>query len=133
MRWADQKPQGTRPLAEALRLQQQAAQLGFDWDSLKPLWDKLAEETEEFQQAVASGDNTAMQDELGDLLFMLVNFARFLELSPEQALHTVNLKFVRRLRHVETKLQQADMNWSQASLDQLEAWWQDAKLNGPQT
>lgn len=132
MHWTEQKPDVDAPLSEARRLQDQAAKMGFDWDELAPLWNKLAEETDEFREAVDSGDKQAMQDELGDLLFMLVNFSRFLGLSPAQALHGTNQKFVRRLSHVETRLTQAGLDWSQASMDQLENWWQDAKKHQAQ-
>lgn len=133
MSWFDHQADAERPISEALRLQEAAAQLGFDWPDLVPLWDKLNEELGEFREAVDSGDAQAMQDELGDLLFMLVNFSRFLKLSPEQALDSVNRKFIRRLRHVESKLLENQRSWSDCSLDELEDWWQDAKINGPQS
>ncbi|ORE86231.1 nucleoside triphosphate pyrophosphohydrolase [Oceanococcus atlanticus] len=132
MSWSDHKADAAAPLSEARRLQQAAAELGFDWPDLPPLWDKLEEELGEFREAVDSGDSQAMQDELGDLLFMLVNFSRFLKLSPEQALDSVNRKFIRRLRHVEHKLTEHGRDWADCTLDELEAWWQDAKTNGPE-
>lgn len=133
MSWFEHQADAERPISEALRLQEAAAKLGFDWPDLAPLWDKLNEELGEFREAVDSGDAQAMQDELGDLLFMLVNFSRFLKLSPEQALDSVNRKFIRRLRHVESKLAENQRSWSECSLDELEDWWQDAKINGPQS
>lgn len=131
MNWSEHKADTSAPLSEALRLQQAAAKLGFDWPDLAPLWDKLDEELAEFREAVDSGDSEAMEDELGDLLFMLVNFSRFLKLSPDQALNRVNDKFVRRLRHVQSKLSEHQRSWDECSLDELESWWQDAKRNGP--
>lgn len=126
--WREEKPQAERPLAEALRLQNKAAELGFDWPDLAPLWDKLNEELGEFQEAVASGNPSLIRDEMGDLLFMLVNFSRFLDVSAEEALHGVNEKFVRRLRFVEAQLQKAGQQWQHTDLEQLEAWWQQAKV-----
>lgn len=131
MSWSEYQADTSAPLSEAMRLQQAAAKLGFDWPDLPPLWDKLNEELGEFREAVDSGDAQAMEDEMGDLLFMLVNFSRFLQLSPEQALNRVNDKFIRRLRHVQNKLSEHQRSWDECSLDELEAWWQDAKRNGP--
>ncbi len=133
MSWFEHRADAERPISEALRLQEAAAKLGFDWPDLAPLWDKLNEELGEFREAVDSGDEQAIQDELGDLLFMLVNFSRFLNLSPKQALDSVNRKFIRRLRHVESKLLENQRSWSECTLDELEDWWQDAKINGPQS
>ncbi|MGJ8669420.1 MAG: MazG nucleotide pyrophosphohydrolase domain-containing protein [Oceanococcus sp.] len=128
MRWIEEKPDPARPLLEALRLQKQAAKLGFDWDGLAPLWDKLSEEVAEFKEAVAGERKLEIQDELGDLMFMLVNFSRFLEVSAGNALHGTNEKFCQRLSFVESQLEQAGMEWQDADIDQLEAWWQQAKL-----
>lgn len=127
MKWSEQRAAPDRPLAEADRLQRQAARLGFDWPALDPLWDKLHEEIGELREAIASGDTGAMTDELGDLLFMLVNFARFLQVDPGGALHRTNEKFIGRLASVEQALQDRGRPWSEASLDELEALWQAAK------
>ena len=132
MRWDETTPNAARPLSEALALQQAAAAQGFDWPALAPLWDKLDEEIRELRAAVEGGEPREIRDELGDLLFMLVNFSRFLKLSPEQALDSVNRKFIRRLRHVEHKLTEHGRDWADCTLDELEAWWQDAKTNGPE-
>lgn len=128
MSWGAEQPDASRPLAEALRLQRKAAKLGFDWPAIEPLWDKLAEEVEELRAAIAAGQQQDIQDELGDLLFMLVNFARFLDVTPEQALDSVNRKFVRRLRHIEAGLRESGRDWQDASLDEMEALWQASKL-----
>lgn len=127
MSWFEQELDHEQPFAEALRVQKAAAKLGFDWPDLAPLWDKLAEETLEFQEAVASADVDAIEDELGDMLFMLVNFSRFLKISPEAALNRSSQKFIHRLQHIEQRLKQTDQDWQQAGLEQLEAWWQEAK------
>lgn len=127
MRWIEQNSNPEQPLSEARRLQDAAAELGFDWPNLAPLWDKLQEETEEFREAVTSGDQQAIEDELGDMLFMLVNFSRFLKVSPQRALDRVNRKFISRLQYVEAQLELHDLQWEQVNLEQLEAWWQAAK------
>lgn len=127
MKWSEQRAAADQPLAEAERLQKQAAELGFDWPELDPLWDKLHEEIEELREAIAGGRRDEMRDELGDLLFMLVNFSRFLALDAGEALHRTNEKFIRRLAGVEQALQSQGRDWSEASLDELEALWQAAK------
>lgn len=114
------------PLKEALRLQLEAAALGFDWREARELWDKLAEEVGELQQATAQGPER-VQDELGDLLFMAVNLARHLGADAHAALAQANGKFSRRfayiLRHAESlpPLGAADR------LEAMEALWQEAK------
>jgi uncharacterized protein YabN with tetrapyrrole methylase and pyrophosphatase domain len=85
---------GPDPLAEAMRLQREAAALEFDWRHLDELWSKLAEEIRELQQA-AGESRDAVEDELGDLLFMAVNLARHLDVDPRAALARTNAKFVR--------------------------------------
>ena len=127
MRWADQSTDPARALAESRRLQEQASSQGFDWPALTPLWDKLHEEIEELRSAIAQGDHDAVRGELGDLLFMLVNFSRFLQVDAEAALDQTNAKFIRRLQAVERGLQRQQRDWAQCSMDELEALWQQAK------
>ena len=125
--WAQTQADPQQPFSEARALQDQAAQQGFDWPDLGPVWDKLDEEIQEIREAVASGDMHEVQDELGDLFFMLINLSRHLGLSPQQALHACNEKFVRRLRYVESELHKQGKTMRQASLDEMEALWQQAK------
>ncbi|NGY06127.1 MazG nucleotide pyrophosphohydrolase domain-containing protein [Solimonas terrae] len=114
------------PLREALRLQIEAAALGFDWRRLDELWAKLAEETDELQQAVAEGPDR-VQDELGDLLFMAVNLARHLGVDAQAALAGANAKFARRFAHVCSDLVGLSPIGDPRRLDEMEARWQDAK------
>lgn len=114
------------PLVEALRLQTEAAALGFDWRELAELWDKLAEEIGELQQAVGES-RAATQDELGDLLFMAVNLARHLGVDAGAALQSTNAKFARRFAHVTAALEQLPPIGDPRRLGEMEARWQDAK------
>jgi uncharacterized protein YabN with tetrapyrrole methylase and pyrophosphatase domain len=119
-------PGAGEPLAEALRLQFDAAALGFDWRHLGELWDKLAEETRELQQAAGEGGDAA-EDELGDLLFMVVNLARHLQVDPSKALARANAKFVRRFAHVMAAADTLPPVGAPERLDAMERLWQDAK------
>ncbi len=121
---------GTEPLSEALRLQVEAAELGFDWRHLDELWDKLAEETQELKAAALQGRDAA-EDELGDLLFMAVNLARHLNVDPIAALARTNAKFVRRFAHVTAQPEQLPPLGDPRRLDAMEARWQEAKRQEP--
>lgn len=113
-------------LAEAMRLQREAAELGFDWRHLDELWDKLAEETEELKVA-AGQSRAAATDELGDLLFMAVNLARHLGVDPAEALRSTNAKFTRRFAHVTASLENLPAIGDPRRLEEMEALWQQAK------
>ncbi|AXQ29189.1 MazG family protein [Solimonas sp. K1W22B-7] len=115
-----------RPLAEALRLQREAAELEFDWRHLDELWDKLAEEVGELQQAAGESQDRR-EDELGDLLFMAVNLARHLGVDAERALARANAKFERRFGHVCKHLAQLPPPGDPRRLDEMERYWQEAK------
>lgn len=114
-------------LMEALKLQQQAAKVGFDWSEPAPILDKIEEEVAELRAALAEGRQEAVADELGDLIFALVNIGRHVGAEPEMALRGTNAKFRRRFRHIETELSAAGETLEQATLERMEALWQDAK------
>lgn len=109
-------------LAEAQQLSSKAAAVGFDWEHAGQVIDKLHEELAEIETAREGGDSAAIEDEVGDLLFVIVNLARFLKVDPEQALRKTNAKFRRRFAHVEN-----NATLPGASLEQMEALWQQAK------
>jgi ATP diphosphatase len=118
---------GLPALLRALKLQKRAARVGFDWPSTLEVFEKCAEEIAELQQEIDSnGAPERMTDEIGDLLFVLVNLARHLEVDPEGALRHANAKFERRFRAVERAFEH-DLDG--VSLDQMEAAWQRAKLD----
>jgi len=114
------------PLRDALRLQLEAAELGFDWRHLDELWDKLAEEVGELQQAAGEGRDRS-EDELGDLLFMAVNLARHLGVDAERALARANAKFERRFGHVLKHLAQLPAVGDPRRLEEMERYWVEAK------
>jgi MazG family protein len=137
-------------LLEASKLSSRAAQAGFDWPNVEGLFDKLTEETDELRNelkefpepgprpqgrgVVGSGRTVVpealqarMEDEVGDLFFVLVNIARYLSVDPESALRKTNRKFKRRFQWMEARLQESDRSAEQASMDELEALWREAK------
>jgi ATP diphosphatase len=115
-------------LLRALKLQQRAASVGFDWDSAPKVVEKIAEEAGEIAQARESGaPREKLEDEIGDLLFAVANLARHLGIDPEAALRSTNAKFVRRFGHVESALAGQRRAPADASLAEMEALWQAAK------
>jgi uncharacterized protein YabN with tetrapyrrole methylase and pyrophosphatase domain len=117
----------TNPIDEAMRIQLAAAKLGFDWRELQELWDKLAEEIGELQQAVSEGPDRT-RDELGDLLFMAVNLARHLDVDPSRALNEANDKFNRRFGFIQKNIDQLPAIGHPQRLNAMEALWQAAKM-----
>lgn len=114
-------------LSRALKIQQRASSVGFDWSNLPPVLAKVSEELQEVHEAIVSGEQTAIQDELGDLLFATVNVARHLKINPETALRAANAKFAERLQHVEQQAQEQGVLLSDCSEAQLDALWNLAK------
>ncbi|MGH8461416.1 MAG: MazG nucleotide pyrophosphohydrolase domain-containing protein [Stenotrophobium sp.] len=114
------------PLDEALRMQLAAARLGFDWRETAELWDKLAEEIGELQEAMTEGPER-IRDELGDLLFMVVNLARHLHTDPALALSGANQKFNSRFNYIAQHIDKLPEIGDPRRLDAMEKLWQDAK------
>jgi XTP/dITP diphosphohydrolase len=113
------------PLMAGMKISQKAAAAGFEWDNVEGVWAKFDEELAEFQQAVEQEDKTHQQAELGDLLFTLINIARWYELDPTEALQGTNLRFIQRLAAMEAI---ADRSLSDYTLAELEHLWQQAKV-----
>ncbi|MCX6620751.1 MAG: nucleoside triphosphate pyrophosphohydrolase [Acidobacteria bacterium] len=114
-------------LAEASQIAARAAGAGFDWENTEQVIDKLHEELRELQGARASGNASHLEDEIGDLLFVIVNLARFVKVDPEQALRRSNRKFRRRFGYVEQTLRDQGKSLEESSIDEMEALWQEAK------
>lgn len=114
-------------LTEALKLQEQAARVGFDWSAAEPILDKIEEEIGELRQALAEGRSESISDELGDLIFAMVNIGRHVKVDAENALRGTNTKFRRRFRHIETSLTASGETLEAASLERMEELWQAAK------
>jgi len=125
----DDVPAALPALTRAEKLQKKAAKVGFDWGEPGPVLAKIREEIDELEEALATGPrgDAAVVEEVGDLLFAVANLARHLNVDPEDALRGTNEKFRRRFRHIETGLQAAGRTIGDASLDEMEALWQDAK------
>ena len=119
------KIRGQPALAGAMTLSRKAAKAGFEWDDIKGVWGKVHEELEELKEAVASGDQQHAQEELGDLLFTLVNVARWCDIKPEDGLASTNQRFLDRFSRVEAAL---GGQLQGHSISELEALWQQAKL-----
>lgn len=120
-------PKQMPALLRAHRITEKAARVGFDWENLGQVFAKLEEELSEFEEAVKGREPEKMEDELGDVIFSLVNIARFLEVNPEEALKKTILKFVRRFNYIEESLESGGVDIREASLDQMEKLWNDAK------
>ncbi|AYD01358.1 nucleoside triphosphate pyrophosphohydrolase [Neorhizobium sp. NCHU2750] len=114
-------------LTEALKLQERAAKVGFDWSAAEPILDKIEEEVGELREALAAGEPEKVADELGDLIFAMVNIGRHVKADPEMALRGTNTKFRRRFRHIETELAASGETLEAATLQRMEDLWQAAK------
>jgi MazG family protein len=118
-------------LLTASKLTTKAARVGFDWPNIEEIFAKLHEEVDELKEALlqtsAVSDEGRIEQEVGDLLFVAVNIARFLRIDPETALRKTNRKFVSRFQHIEHRLREAGKDFSQSSLEEMERFWQEAK------
>jgi ATP diphosphatase len=123
----DDVPRALPALIRAIKLQRKAARVGFDWDTAPPILDKIREEIGELSEAMESEAQDKIAEEYGDLLFALVNLGRHLDVEPEAALEAANHKFSTRFRHIECRLAESGRTAEQASLDEMEALWQEAK------
>ncbi len=129
----DDVPRALPATMRALKLQKRAASVGFDWENISGVYDKLFEEIDELKEAVSQSQESisqqpsAIEEELGDLLFTVVNLARHLKIEPEMALRRANNKFEQRFRHMETTSREQGKALEQQSSETLEQWWQQAK------
>ena len=123
----DDVPAALPSLSRAAKLQKRAASVGFDWPEPLPVLDKVREELDEVLEAMASGDADAMAQEVGDLLFSVVNLARHLKVDPENALRGANTKFDRRFRFIEQALRDTHRNIEDCTLQDMDALWGEAK------
>jgi nucleoside triphosphate diphosphatase len=114
-------------LSRALKLQEKAGKVGFDWNDVRAVLDKIREEIIEVEAEIAEGSAQALSSEVGDLLFAAVNLARHLKVDPEAALRSANAKFERRFAHIEMRLAEGGQTPAGASLDEMERLWIEAK------
>jgi len=124
----DDVPINLPALVRAVKLQAKAARVGFDWPSLTPVLEKMREELGELDEAVAEDDRDRIEDEFGDLLFVMANVARHLRIDPEASLRRTNEKFVRRFGRVEEMLRESGKRPEQSDLAEMDALWNAAKV-----
>lgn len=120
-------PKSLPATVKAMRLQEKAKQVGFEWDNREQVWDKVEEEKNELLEAIAGGDQDKIEDELGDVFFSLINFARFLQVDAENALERTNKKFIDRFTKMEQTALQDGQNIQEMSLEEMDAIWNRVK------
>lgn len=119
-------PRGLPSLVKAIRIQDKARGVGFDWEHAGQVWEKVNEELGELKHEVDAGSSN-QADELGDLLFSIVNYARFLKIDPDEALERTNRKFIRRFRFLETESRKDGKRLGEMSLAEMDSYWESAK------
>ncbi len=116
------------PLVKAYRIQEKVKGVGFDWEKPEQVWEKVMEELSELKHEVESGKNKDnMEHELGDLMFALVNYARFINVNPEDALEGTNKKFIKRFQHLESKASDLGKSLKDMTLAEMDVFWEEAK------
>ena len=122
-------PKGLPALVKAIRIQDKAKGVGFDWENKEQVWDKIQEEIQEFREIDQNNKSNKhkLEEEFGDLLFALINYARFIEINPEDALEKTNIKFIRRFNYIESKINEKGKKMGEVGLEEMELLWQEAK------
>jgi len=120
-------PRSLPATVKAMRLQEKAKQVGFEWEVKEQVWEKVEEETKELHEAVENGDKDKIEDEFGDLVFSLINYARFLHIDAENALERTNKKFISRFTEMEQKALAAGRNLDDMTLEEMDAIWNAIK------
>jgi len=122
-------PKGLAAMVKATRIQDKVKGVGFDWDNPEQVWDKVEEEFNEFKVEVAQKNQEKMEEELGDVFFSLINYARFMNIHPEDALEKTNRKFIKRFQQMENAIKSHNKNITDLNLQQLDEYWEKAKLD----
>ena len=120
-------PSSLPSLVKAIRIQEKAKGIGFEWNNIEDVWGKVEEETNELKEAIASKQQEQIDEEFGDLLFSLVNYARFINVNPENALSSVNTKFVNRFKLMEELIEKDGLLISDCDLNVMDQYWEKAK------
>jgi tetrapyrrole methylase family protein/MazG family protein len=127
----DAVAKGLPNLTKAYQYQKKAGKVGFDWDDAAPMWEKVLEEIQELKEEIAkNGSEEKVEAEFGDILFALVNIARFYKIDPEEAVSATNRKFYRRFTFIEKKVKELGLEIEALSLEQLDEIWNEAKKLG---
>lgn len=120
-------PSGLPALVKANRIQEKVAGVGFDWEKPEQVFEKVKEELSELQEETKQGNTDRLESEFGDVLFSLVNYARFLDINPENALERTNKKFIKRFQYLESKAKEAGKSLRDMSLAEMDVFWEEAK------
>lgn len=123
-------PGGLPSMIKALRIQDKAAQVGFEWKHTEDVWKKVLEEMNELQEEVAADKQAKIEEEFGDLLFALMNYARFIDVDPDAALERCNQKFIYRFQYIEKQAKAQSLSLNQMTLEEMDALWNEAKKSG---
>ncbi|MDN3707624.1 nucleoside triphosphate pyrophosphohydrolase [Myroides ceti] len=121
-------PKSLPAMIKAMRIQEKAKGVGFDWDNADQVWDKVEEEMNEFQAEVQKDDVQKMEEEFGDVLFSMINYARFKNINPEDALEKTNKKFIYRFQYLEQEVQKDGKQLSDLTLEEMDVYWNRAKI-----
>jgi len=119
-------PKSLPALVKAMRIQEKARGIGFDWDNETQVWDKVKEEVEELQVEL-DAKSDKIEDEFGDVLFSLINYSRFINVNPETALEKTNKKFINRFQYMERETKKEGKELSEMSLEEMDVYWEKAK------
>ena len=122
-------PKSLPAIVKAYRIQEKVRGIGFDWQNKNQVWDKFQEEIEEFQREEKKNNSEKMEEEFGDVLFSLVNYSRFVNVNPEDALEKTNKKFIRRFQFMEQKIKEDGLDLSKLSFEQMNTFWDMAKVS----
>lgn len=120
-------PDSLPAINKAYRMQQKTAKVGFQWDKIEDVWEKVEEETQELKEAVSKNDKAKREEEFGDLMFALINYARYLEIDPEAALEKTNQKFKHRFEFIEQKAKEQGRELQNMTLSEMDTFWDMAK------
>ncbi|MGV6832747.1 MAG: nucleoside triphosphate pyrophosphohydrolase [bacterium] len=120
-------PKSLPAMVKANRIQDKVAGVGFDWEHSHQVWDKVEEELQEFHEEVKAGDQNNIEGEFGDVLFSMINYARFLNINPENALERTNKKFIERFTYLESKAKAHNQKLEDLTLKQMDQYWEEAK------
>ncbi len=120
-------PKNLPELHKAFRMQEKVSKVGFDWEKREDVWDKVQEEISELQKAEDEGNQKELEEEMGDLIFSIVNYSRFIGINPENALRRTNEKFVKRFRYVEEKIGELNKSIADSNLEEMDKFWEESK------
>jgi XTP/dITP diphosphohydrolase len=122
-------PKSLPAMIKAMRIQEKARSAGFDWDNKDQVWEKVQEELQEFKEEVIAPvpDKKKIQSEFGDVLFSLINYARFMDINPEEALERTNKKFIKRFKYIEAAATEKGRVLSEMTLEEMDVFWEEAK------